>query len=387
MQSAERRRGVFRPGDRVQLTDPKGRHYTISLTSDGYFHSTRGSFAHSELIGKPEGSVIDTKEGKHFLALRPLQSDYVLSMPRGATVIYPKDAAQIVHQADIFPGARVFEAGLGSGALSLALLAAVGEHGSLTSVERRPEFAQIGVANVVSWYGAFPSWWDVQSGEAEEILHGLRDLDVVVLDMLAPWELVAPAADALRAGGVIIAYITTTTQLSRFVEQLRTSHAFTEPEANETLQRSWHVQGLSVRPNHQMVGHTGFLAMSRRLAVTGCELTPTRRPAPAAQSEGWTWDGIDFSDLEDRAPTPKKLRRIRRDIAHRADVEEGGTTKPGAHFAAMAAQLDEEIRASHNTQSHRHTESSASAPAAAADSGALTKNEETHTEISEKLGK
>ncbi|MDK8658038.1 tRNA (adenine-N1)-methyltransferase, partial [Actinotignum sanguinis] len=164
------RRGPFRPGERVQLTDPKGRHYTINLTVDGYFQSTRGSFRHSELIGQEEGSLITTQEGREFLALRPLLSDYVLSMPRGATIVYPKDAAQIIHAADIYPGARVFEAGVGSGALSISLLQAVGTEGFLLSAERRPEFAEIAQANLVSWWGSHPENWQVECGEAADIL-------------------------------------------------------------------------------------------------------------------------------------------------------------------------------------------------------------------------
>lgn len=185
------RRGPFRPGERVQLTDPKGRHYTINLTVDGYFQSTRGSFRHSELIGKEEGSLITTEEGREFLALRPLLSDYVLSMPRGATIVYPKDAAQITHMADIYPGARVFEAGVGSGALSISLLQAVGPQGFLLSAERRPEFAEIAQANLVSWWGSNPENWQVECGEAADILAAHpAGFDRVILDMLAPWEII-----------------------------------------------------------------------------------------------------------------------------------------------------------------------------------------------------
>ena len=218
--TSSRRRGPFKAGERVQLTDPKGRQYTISLTGDGYFQSTRGSFRHSELIGREEGTVVETEEGRRFLALRPLVSDYVLSMPRGATVVYPKDAAQIVHAADVFPGARVFEAGLGSGALTLSLLAAAGPGGHVLSAERRPEFAEIAEANVRSWYGEECPPWTIRTGEALDALEGLEEgeLDHVILDMLAPWDLVEAAARALRPGGVVLAYVATTTQLSRFVE-------------------------------------------------------------------------------------------------------------------------------------------------------------------------
>lgn len=229
----DRRRGPFARVS-VQLTDPKGRQYTISLTRDGYFQSTRGSFRHSALIGAEEGTVLETEDGRRFLALRPV-SDYVLSMPRGATVVYPKDAAQIVHMADIFLGARVFEAGVGSGALSLSLLGAVGANGHLLSAERRPEFVEIARGNVESWYGPDLPSWDVEIGDAADVLDGLEpgSLDHVILDMLAPWEIIDSAAHvAFRRRHLV--YVATTTQMSRFVEDLRSSESFTEPAASET---------------------------------------------------------------------------------------------------------------------------------------------------------
>ncbi|MDO4887133.1 MAG: tRNA (adenine-N1)-methyltransferase [Actinomycetaceae bacterium] len=343
-----RRRGPFRAGERVQLTDPKGRRYTISLTRDGYFQSTRGSFRHSELIGRDEGSVISTDDGKSFLALRPLVGDYVLSMPRGATVVYPKDAAQIVHVADVFPGARVFEAGLGSGALALSLLAAIGEDGHLLSVERRPEFAEIAQANVRSWYGENCPAWSVQIGEAADVLGSLEPggLDHVVLDMLTPWEMIGPAARALRSGGVILAYVATTTQMSRFVEELRDSEAYTEPEASETLVRTWHLEGLAVRPDHRMVAHTGFLVVARRLAADSPPLMRKRRPAKAAYSQApaWAEAADDASWADERTISQRKLRKVRRDVAHRADVEETGDSTPGRHGRAVSDRLEAELR-------------------------------------------
>lgn len=342
MNSAQLRRGPFRAGERVQLTDPKGRQYTISLTRKGYFQSTRGSFRHSELIGADEGTVIETEEGRRFLALRPLVSDFVLSMPRGATVIYPKDAAQIVHTADVFPGARVFEAGVGSGALTLSLLGAVGESGSVLSAELRPEFAEIAQGNVTSWYGGEVPSWQVEIGEASEVLSDLPegDRDHVILDMLAPWDIIESAAHALRPGGVILAYVATTTQMSRFVEELRTSARFTEPVASETLVRTWHLDGLAVRPDHRMIGHTGFLVVARRLAPGSTPLAPSRRPAKAAHSEPLAWE----EDVAERPISPKKLRRVRRDVAHRADVEETGESDPGPHGQKIRERIEDEIK-------------------------------------------
>ena len=339
--TSSRRRGPFKAGERVQLTDPKGRQYTISLTSDGYFQSTRGSFRHGELIGREEGTVVETEEGRRFLALRPLVSDYVLSMPRGATVVYPKDAAQIVHAADVFPGARVFEAGLGSGALTLSLLAAAGPGGHVLSAERRPEFAEIAEANVRSWYGEECPPWTIRTGEALNVLEELEEgeLDHVILDMLAPWDLVEAAARALRPGGVVLAYVATTTQLSRFVEELRASGLFTEPSASETLVRTWHLEGLAVRPDHRMVAHTGFLALARRLAPGVEPLQPTRRPAKAAYSEAPAWE----AEYAERTISERKLRKVRRDVAHRADVEETGRSEAGRHGRALKEKIEAEV--------------------------------------------
>ncbi|MDD7465933.1 MAG: tRNA (adenine-N1)-methyltransferase [Actinomycetaceae bacterium] len=344
---ADRRRGVFRAGERVQLTDVKGRKYTISLTYEGYFQSTRGSFYHRELIGQPEGTVLTTADGHRLLALRPLVSDYVLSMPRGATVIYPKDSAQIITMADIFPGARVLEAGLGSGALTLSLLAAIGEHGTLISVERRPEFAQIARANVESWYGEHPSSWSVVLGSAADVLasQASGSLDAIVLDMLAPWENVDAAAQALRPGGVILAYVATTTQLSRFMETIRSSENFTQPQASESLVRTWHVDGLAVRPDHRMVGHTGFLVLARRLAPDTQPLVPTKRPAPGAYAHEPWGDTPATETLIERTISEKKLRKVRRDVAHRADVEVSGSAAPGPRGEEMARILEREAAA------------------------------------------
>nr|WP_204399157.1 class I SAM-dependent methyltransferase [Arcanobacterium pluranimalium] len=342
-QGAQRRRGPFRAGERVQLTDTKNRKYTVMLTEDGFFQSQRGSFRHSELIGKEEGTVLETQSGHRLQALRPLVTDYVLSMPRGATVVYPKDAGQIVQQADVFPGARVVEAGLGSGALALSLLAAIGDDGHLTSVERRPEFAEIAQGNVRSWYGEHMPPWTVKIGDLDSVLYSLDEgsIDHVILDMLAPWENIDAAAYALRSGGVILAYVATTTQMSRFVEDLRDSFAFAEPESSETLIRTWHLDGLSVRPDHRMVAHTGFLVVARRIGRESTPLIPKRRPAPAAHSEPLAWE---TEELAERRISEKKLRKVRRDIAHRADVEQTGTSAHGEHSAEMAAKLGAEAQ-------------------------------------------
>ena len=279
------RRGPLRPGDLVQLTDEKGRRHRLVLMMGHAFHTHRGSVAHDDLIGQPEGSLVRASGGTLYIALRPLLADYTVSMARGATVVYPKDAAQIIGLADIFPGARVLEAGAGSGALSCWLLRAVGEHGYLVSYERRADFADIARRNVESYFGGpHPAWrlivGDVPDDQREP---DLRDIDRIVLDMLAPWEHVAAAANWLAPGGLICCYVATTTQLSRVVEELRGHGGYDEPASWETLLRGWHVEGLAVRPEHRMVGHTGFLVTARRLAHGVVAPPRRRRPAKAAQ--------------------------------------------------------------------------------------------------------
>jgi tRNA (adenine57-N1/adenine58-N1)-methyltransferase len=265
----------------VQLTDPKGRMHTITLEVGRSFHTHKGILEHDSLIGGPEGVVV-TIGTTSYLALRPLLSDFVLSMPRGAQVVYPKDAGQIVQMADIFPGAHVVEAGVGSGALSMSLLRAVGDTGRVSSYERRPDFAQIAQANVERFFGAPHPAWSVTVGDLQEALPESasdRDVDRVVLDMLAPWEVLDAVSAALRPGGLVCAYVATTTQLSATVEALRSHGTFTEPQSWESMVRGWHVEGLAVRPEHRMIGHTGFLCTSRRLA-DGVE-PPLRRRRPS----------------------------------------------------------------------------------------------------------
>jgi tRNA (adenine57-N1/adenine58-N1)-methyltransferase catalytic subunit len=306
------RRGPFQPGDQVQLTDEKGRRHRLVLTVGQAFHTHRGSIAHDDLIGQPEGSVVRASGGTPYVALRPLLADYTVSMARGATVVYPKDAAQIVGLADIFPGARVLEAGAGSGALSCWLLRSIGESGSLVSFERRADFAVIAKRNVEAYFGGpHPAWQLVlgelpadcgRPAEAQDPEEGdatctkptvapngadgleLQDFDRVVLDLLSPWEHVRRAAAWLAPGGLICSYVATTTQLSRMVEELRAHGGFDEPTSWESMLRGWHVEGLAVRPEHRMVGHTGFLVTARRLAAG--VLAPPRRRRPAKGAQG-----------------------------------------------------------------------------------------------------
>ena len=279
---ADRRRGPLSPGDQVQLTDPKGRMHTITLEPGKQFHTHKGILEHDSLLGGPEGVVV-TIGVTSYLALRPLLSDYVLSMPRGAQVVYPKDAGQVVQMADIFPGAHVVEAGVGSGALSMSLLRAVGEAGRLSSYERRADFADIARQNVERFFGAPHPAWSITVGDLAEALDE-RDVDRAVLDMLAPWEVLDAVSQALRPGGLVCCYVATTTQLSRTVEALRSHGTFTEPQSWESMVRGWHVEGLAVRPEHRMIGHTGFLCTARRLA-DGVE-PPVRRRRPSKGAYG-----------------------------------------------------------------------------------------------------
>jgi tRNA (adenine57-N1/adenine58-N1)-methyltransferase catalytic subunit len=281
------RLGDLVAGERITLTDPKGRRHSIVLAEGAQFHTSKGGIAHDDLIGGPEGTVVRSVGGVHYLAMRPLLSEFVVTMPRGAQVIYPKDAAQILMGTDIFPGARVIEAGVGSGALSCALLRAIGPTGRLTSYERRQDFADIARRNVESFLGRPHPGWEIRVGDLVETIRE-EPADRVVLDMLAPWECVDAVADVLVPGGVLCVYLATTTQLARTVETLRVHTGFTEPESTESLVRGWHVEGLAVRPKHAMVGHTGFLLTTRRMAPGVPAPVPKRRPAPGAYGEDYT---------------------------------------------------------------------------------------------------
>ncbi|WP_243106650.1 tRNA (adenine-N1)-methyltransferase [Actinomyces lilanjuaniae] len=323
------RRGPFHYGDRVQVTDSKGRQHTFVLDPRGYFQSVRGSFHHREVVGLEEGSVIVTATGHELLLLRPLLADYVLSMPRGAQVVYAKDAAQVVALGDIFPGARVLEAGVGSGALTMSLLRAVGPQGHVLSVERREDFAAIAASNVDSWFGGHHPAWELRTGDFADVVAAHvtpATADRVVLDMLAPWENTEAVATALVPGGVLVTYVATVTQLSRTVEALRHSGLFTEPVSWESMVRTWNVDGLAVRPDHRMVAHTGFLVSARRLAAGSRPLTRKRPPARGAYDEGGYWVA---QDIGERTSTDKKVRRVLRDARARQPLD-ATPVQPGA---------------------------------------------------------
>ena len=275
------------PGDIVQITDDRGRHHTLVLQPGATFHTHRGSISHDDLLGRPEGIVVTTTGGTRYVALRSLLEDFVLSMPRGAAVIYPKDSARIAMLTGLRPGWSVLEAGAGSGALTCTLLQTVGAQGRVVSCERRPDFADTARANVTRWFGEEPEAWTLHVGDLADrpwdpALSGA--FDAVVLDMLDPWEHIDTVAAALRPGGVLVVYVATTTQLSRIAEDLRSHGLWTEPRAEESLVRTWHLEGLAVRPDHRMVGHTGFLLTTRRLADG--TVAPPRRRRPAKGMTG-----------------------------------------------------------------------------------------------------
>lgn len=275
------RTGPFVEGEWIRLSDPKGRKHNIQLVAGKEFSTKKGQIRHDDIIGRPEGIVVETSLEFPYQVFRPLLFEYVVSMPRGAAIIYPKDAAQILVQADIFPGARVIEAGAGSGSLTAYLLRAIGPEGSLESHELREEFAETARKNVEQALGGAPDTWSLTVGDLRDAADG-PEVDRIILDMVDPWTCIPLALERLVPGGIVCGYVATTTQLSRFVETLRESAGFTEPHAFETLVRDWHLEGLAVRPNHKMNGHTAFLVTARRLAPGQRPMPKTRRPAPGA---------------------------------------------------------------------------------------------------------
>jgi len=249
----------FRAGERVLFVDAKTRQYLTVLADDGQFHTHAGFVAHADVIGQPEGVTVRSSSGARFTAVRPTLADFVLKMPRGAQVIYPKDLGPILILADVFPGARVLEAGVGSGALSMALLRAGAE---VVGYEVRADFARRAQQNVASFLGDDVPYRVEERDVYEGIEEG--DLDRVVLDLPEPWRVVKHAEEALHAGGILVAYLPTIGQVATLRETLAAS-GFGLAQTIEVLQRSWHVEGQSVRPDHRMVAHTGFLTSARLL--------------------------------------------------------------------------------------------------------------------------
>lgn len=260
--------GPLQAGERVLLIDSRHRRFMITLQTGGEFHSHNGFLKHDELIGSPEGSVVRSSQNSIFYVFRPTLSDFVLKMKRGAQVVYPKDVGAIITQADIYPGATVIEAGSGSASLTLALARAVGPTGRVISYELREDHHEQAVENVEAWYagsGGKPENIELKVGD---IFEGIPEVDAdrMVLDLTEPWRAVGPTTASLAPGGILCCYVPTIPQVMQTVEAMRKGR-FAFISTFEVLHRTWNVDGLSVRPDHRMVAHTGFLITGRKLAA------------------------------------------------------------------------------------------------------------------------
>jgi tRNA (adenine57-N1/adenine58-N1)-methyltransferase len=272
----------FQDGEQILLLDQRGKRHLIFLRKSETFHSDRGWVPHDGIIGKVEGSWVRSSMGLRYIAVRPTLADYVLEMPRGAQVIYPKDLAMILFWADIYPGCRVMEAGMGSGALTLALLRAVGPEGRVITFEQREEFARRALANIHLRCGEVTNLTvrlrPIEDGFAEE-----EPVDRVVLDLPEPWKLTGELPRVLRPGGIFLSYVPTIIQSHQTTEALRHDRHWSLIETFETLFRPWNIDGQSVRPFHRMVAHTGFITVARRVAPE--EHTPPPPPAAVVEDE------------------------------------------------------------------------------------------------------
>lgn len=353
------RRGALTAGEKVQFTDRRGKKITDQLVAGGSTQTDHGLILHDEVIGRTEGVVVTTVTAKReaqintehperdkakpwkaaraiggwqFAVMRPRLADYVLSMPRGAQIMYPKDIAQVIQLGDIRSGHRVLESGAGSGAMSLNLLDAVGPEGSLTTIELRPDFARVAEANATLCFGGRPANWELKTGDFDSVAATLPEhhFDRIVLDMLDPWNRLEQAHRVIAPGGVLTAYITTTTQLSRMAEALRESGQWTEPDIQETLERSWKAQGLAVRPDHQMIGHTGFLVIARAMADGHQALKKRDRATKdtvtdvdelTAEERESQLEDLELRDISDR-----KLRKVLRDLDRQLNALEASET-------------------------------------------------------------
>jgi tRNA (adenine57-N1/adenine58-N1)-methyltransferase len=254
----------FEPGERILLVDARGRRYLVRLRAGGAFHTHGGAIAHDLLLGREEGTEVRSTGGMVLRAFRPRMADYILKMPRGAQVVYPKDVGPIVVFADVAPGARVLEAGTGSGALTIALCRAAGPEGRVVSYELRPEFQQRAADNIEAFFGKMPAWLELRPGDLRDVAGSGETFDRAILDLPDPWDVLDALAEALGPGGILCAYLPTTVQVQQLVLSLGQA-GFVHVETIETLLRSWHVAERSVRPDHRMVAHTGFLTVARRL--------------------------------------------------------------------------------------------------------------------------
>lgn len=260
---------IFEPGQRIHLVDKKERHYALTLRTGDTFQYSGDRIAHDAIIGQPDGSMVTFSSGRSMLALFPTLGEYTLKMPRGAQVIYPKDLAMITMWADIYPGARVFEAGVGSGSLTMALLRAVGDRGCVVSYEVREDFAVTAQKNIERYMGKVSNFFlhirDAYEGIEGEGVDSDRMFDRLVLDLPEPWRVVPHAALVLRTGGIYLSYVPTVPQVMQTVQALEQSRVFVLIETFETLLRTWNIKGRSVRPDHRMVAHSGFITVARKV--------------------------------------------------------------------------------------------------------------------------
>ena len=257
----------FSSGERIHLVDHKSRQYALTLKAGETYQFSGQKIAHDAIIGRPDGTIVVLSGGKKMLAIRPTLGDYVLKMPRGAQVLYPKDLALIPMWADVYPGARVFEAGTGSGALTMALLRAVGPRGTVVTYEMREDFSRTALTNIQRYLGTPPNLVPLRRNAYEGIewLEDGQPFDRVLLDLPEPWQVVPHAADALRSGGIYLSFVPTVPQVIQTVEALERATVFGMIETFETLLRTWSVQGRSVRPDHRMVAHSGFITVARKV--------------------------------------------------------------------------------------------------------------------------
>jgi tRNA (adenine57-N1/adenine58-N1)-methyltransferase len=257
-------KGPFQPGEPVILLDRKDREYLARLDPRRGISIRGGKIAVDGLIGRDEGSVVRSSVNEPFLVFRPSLPQLIPNLPRSAQVIYPKDIGPILLWADLFPGARVLEAGVGAGALSMALLRAIGDTGQLISYEIREDFVELAKKNVERYFGPAPNW-TVRMGDVAMELDE-RDIDRLVLDLPEPWQVIERAWHSLTPGGILLCYLPTVLQVKSLIDALRNDKRFACIETSESLMRFWHFKGMSARPQHRMVAHTGFLTSARRLA-------------------------------------------------------------------------------------------------------------------------
>lgn len=274
----------FSSGERIHLVDHKRRQYAFTLKAGETYQFSGHKIAHDLIIGRPDGTIVTLSGGKKMVALRPTFGDYVLKMPRGAQVLYPKDLAIIPMWADVYPGARVFEAGTGSGALTMALLRAVGPAGVVVTYEAREDFARTALTNIERYLGAPSNLIPLRRNvyEGIELLEDGELFDRVVFDLPEPWQVVPHAAQVLRSGGIYLSFVPTVPQVMHTVEALERATVFGMIETFETLLRTWSVQGRSVRPDHRMVAHSGFITVARKVEPG----VLARMPESDGRSEG-----------------------------------------------------------------------------------------------------